>query len=182
MKQTLLSPQAAVRVSAPRCPSTPAASGTAPLRGRTADELSRNGRRSVPRCPSPHWDLLRWSDGCGRLLVWLARNGGSSGICGAVETHRHQLEDPERSQRNRLHKSSIIPIVCHYSQRRTYLLIKLAGGRGSAEAAATVAQLRLRVQDCQLEPVGTVAVRRAQRNCWDVTGRSKQTEGEKDHI
>lgn len=102
MKPTLLPPQAAVRASAPRCPLTPAASDTAPLHGRTADELSRSGQQSVPRCPSPHWDPLRWSDGCGRFSVWLARNGGSGGICGTGETHRHQPEDPERSQKEQI--------------------------------------------------------------------------------
>lgn len=63
------------------------------------------------------------------------------------------------------------------SRRQTYLLIKLAGGRGSAGAAAAVTRLRLRMEDRQLEIGSAVAVRRAQRDRWDGTGGEK---GEKD--
>lgn len=60
------------------------------------------------------------------------------------------------------------------------MLVELAGGRGSAQAAAAVTQLRLRSQHRQLEIAG-VAVRRAQGDCWDVTGkRTKKTDGGKD--
>lgn len=58
---------------------------------------------------------------------------------------------------------------CH-----TYLLIQLAGGRG------LVAQLRLTVHDRQLQPGGTVAVRRAQRDRWDATGEEKGGENDGD--
>lgn len=68
----------------------------------------------------------------------------------------------------------------HNRQRQPYLLIKLAGGRGSAEAAAAVTQLRLRIQDCQLEISSTVAARRAQRHRWDVTGGKKKDGDEYD--
>lgn len=52
---------------------------------------------------------------------------------------------------------------------QTYLAIELAGGGGSAEAAAAVTQLPFRLDDCQLGLGATVAVRRAQRHRRDPT-------------
>lgn len=60
-------------------------------------------------------------------------------------------------------------------------MIKLAGGRGSAEAAAAVTQLPLTLDDCQRGLGGALAVRRAQRNRRDLAEeRRRQTRGEKD--
>lgn len=59
-------------------------------------------------------------------------------------------------------------------------MIKLAGGRWSAEAAAAVTQPPFRVYDCQLRVGGTVAVRRAQRQRRDVTVETKKTDVSRD--
>lgn len=179
-------------VSLSCCPLTPAASDTAPFHDTTADESSRDSPRSGPRRPHRRKHLLRGSECHGRFSVEPARTGG---ICGAVEVRRDQLRDPEGSQKEQntliwCHNCLTFPgCVSRFeacrscfngdnSQCQTYLLIKQAGGRGSAGAAAAVTRLRLRSEDCQLEISSTVAVRRAQRDCWDVTGGKK--EGEKD--
>lgn len=51
----------------------------------------------------------------------------------------------------------------------------MAGGRGSAEAAAAVTQLPFRLDDCQLGLSATLAVRRAQRQRRDLTEGKKKT-------
>lgn len=55
-------------------------------------------------------------------------------------------------------------------------MIKLAGGRGSAEAAAAVTQLPFRLGDCQLGLSSTITVRRAQRHCRDFTEEREKTD------
>lgn len=104
---TFLSPQAAGGVSLSRCPSTPAASGTAPLRDTTADDRSHNSPRSAPRRHPPQVRLHRRHRG-GSFWVELAQTGGSAGIRGAPEVGWGRLQDPEGSQRE--HKSYI---CCH---------------------------------------------------------------------
>lgn len=56
----------------------------------------------------------------------------------------------------------------------------MAGGRGSAEAAAAVTQLPFRLDDCQLGLSGTLAVRRAQRQRRDLTEGKKKDRQEED--
>lgn len=51
----------------------------------------------------------------------------------------------------------------------------MAGGRGSAEAAAAVTQLPFRLDDWQLGLSATLAVRRAQRQRRDLTEGKKKT-------
>lgn len=57
----------------------------------------------------------------------------------------------------------------HTVRIKAYLVVKLTGGRWSAKTAAAVTELPLRLDDCQLGLSRAQTVRRAQRNCWDLT-------------
>lgn len=98
LKRTSLSPHGAASASVIRFHLTRAANDISPCRDKTSDEQNCNCPQCVPLSPRrllQHEDLLCLSDSHGGCLVWLAHNGCSGDIFGAVGNRSHQLEDPE---------------------------------------------------------------------------------------